>query len=147
MDEHVGLAASWRFRVVLNGSQYGFSKVVNLAAKMEYDSVAEGGRNDSPLLMRKLPQTHGTLTLERGLRRRGAGDQEGGGAGMKPGTVIREFLLFVDEDKKTKKAARVYSFDLGIVISVDGGELDASDNRVVVERMEIAHTGLNEVKR
>lgn len=139
MNERSDLTASWRFRVVLDGSQYGFSKVTNLAAKMEYDSVLEGGRNDAPLLMRKALQSLSTLTLERGVKRNGIGS-------MKTGEVIREFLLFVDEDK-TKKAARIYSFDQGIVIGVEYGELDAGGSQVLLEKVEIAHTGLLLVKR
>ena len=40
------LAKRTKFKVILNGMPLGFSKVSNISATMEFETVAEGGLND-----------------------------------------------------------------------------------------------------
>ena len=40
------LAQRTKFKVILNGTSLGFSKVSNISATMEFEAVAEGGVND-----------------------------------------------------------------------------------------------------
>lgn len=134
---------SWRFRVILNGTQYGFSKVSNLSSEMEYDAVTEGGRNNAPLLFRKPPGKRGTLVLEHGIKR---GADNKAGEIVKMGTAVREFLVYVDEERKSRTAARIYSIDDGVVTKVELGDLDAGESKLFLERIEIAHTGFVLVK-
>ena len=46
MSMQNNLAKSTKFKVILNGMPLGFSKVSNISATMEFETVVEGGVNE-----------------------------------------------------------------------------------------------------
>lgn len=61
------LAKSTRFKVILNGKSLGFSKVSNISATMEFETVTEGGVNDRVHYLQKPRQSMDKLILEYGI--------------------------------------------------------------------------------
>lgn len=128
------------FRVHVGRSTYGFARISNISAELEYDSVSEGGRNSHPLLFRKSRTKQEVMTLEKGVRLTPAG------AAMSLEAGIRITGLIVGIMKGQRECLD-YTFDEGIVTKVELGNLDAMGHDILIKKMEIAHTGLRQIKR
>ena len=129
-----------QFKVTFGRQCYGFSKISNLSAELEYDSIEEGGRNNGPLLFRKARGKQDVLTLERGVRTERTRMNE---VRITPGTLLKAVVIFIRMDQITW---RKYTFDEGVVTKIQLGDLNALGNDVLIETMEIAHTGLYEIR-
>lgn len=129
-----------QFKVTFGRECYGFSRISNLGAELEYDSITEGGRNESPLLFRKARSKHDVLTLERGVRTKRTVMDE---TYIRPGTLLKAVVIFIRMEQKTY---RKYTFDEGIVTRLQVADLNALGNEILIEKMEIAHTGLYEIR-
>ena len=128
------------FLVTIGPATFSFSKVSNLVAQIEYDAVPEGGNNDYPLLFKKQKTNPDILVLEKGIRTK-SGDlvfdllQEG----MQVEMVT---ILLMAKDAGLEKA---FFFKKGMIIKRAFSDLDAMSNELVIESLEIAHSGLVEV--
>lgn len=129
-----------QFKVTFGGQCYGFSKVSNLSAELEYDSIAEGGRNTSPLLLRKARTKRDVMTLERGVRTQRTNMNE---PRIQTGTLLKAVVIFIRMDQRTY---RKYTFDEGVVTKLQLNDLNALGNEILIERMEVAHSGLYEIR-
>lgn len=134
------LLTSQHFTVYIGQSAYGFAKVSNISSELEYDSVVEGGRNTQPLLFRKARGKQDVMTLERGVRLTAAGASMSMAAGDKVSGVI----IGIHKDGVE---CLDFTFDEGIVTKVEISNLDAMGHEVLIEKMEIAHTGLRQIKK
>lgn len=67
MSMQDNLAKSTKFKVILNGMPLGFSKVSNISATMEFETVVEGGVNDRVHYLPKPRQSMDKLVLEYGI--------------------------------------------------------------------------------
>lgn len=132
------LLTNYDFIVYLGENSYGFSKVSNLSAELEYESVGEGGRNLSPLLFVKPKGKQDVLSLERGVRL----TPEGVSLTLDTGTHIEGGII---STLMGGDPALVYTFDEGLVTKVELGNLDAMGRDILIEKMEIAHTGLKQL--
>ncbi len=128
-----------QFKVTFGQQCYGFSKISNLSAELEYDSIMEGGRNESPLLFRKARSKQDVMTLERGVRTVRTNMKE---PRLLPGTLLKAVVFFIRMDQKTY---RKYTFDEGVITKIQLTDLNALGNEVLIEKMEIAHSGLYEI--
>lgn len=124
-----------RFIVILGQKSYSFSKVTNISESIELEAVTEGGFNSSPRLFRKPKGRVETLVLEKGMQ----GNEEE--AELKVGTRVYVALIIVLNESKIAKR---YSFEEGIITKWETGELDASGKGLLIRRVEISHTGLEE---
>lgn len=133
------LAKSTKFTVLLNGMSLGFSRVSNISATMEFEPVMEGGLNDRVHYLQKPRQTLDKLILEYGIA---SGEllrtTLTAGSELSLGIVI-----MVMPDKGAIPTA-TYEADWGIVTKWEIDTLDAMSSSLLIKRVEISHTGLNE---
>lgn len=134
------LLTSQHFTVYVGKNAYGFAKVSNISAELEYDSVIEGGRGDHPLLFRKARGKQDVMTLEKGVRLTTAGVN----VSLAVGTKVSGVIIGI---KKDQKECLDFTFDEGIVTKVELSNLDASGHEILIKKMEIAHTGLRQIKK
>lgn len=116
-----------------------FAKVTNIGSKIEYDTFIEGGKNDCPIFLKKPKTKPDTIIFEKGLHTGVTSDIFGR---IKEGTQIKNVMIFVKHNKDTK---RILYFDSGIVLSKEFSGMDAMNNSVLIEKIEMAHSGLKEV--
>jgi phage tail-like protein len=121
-----------------------FQEVTGLGASLDVLAYAEGGRNDS---VHQLPVRHSwnRLTLKRGVTRDAglwswylAGLADCLGA-RRDGAVV---LLAPDGTP-----AMSWAFRAGLAAKWTGPDLNAEQNAVAVESLEIAHEGLTKVSQ
>ena len=130
---------SYTFEVTLDGISFSFSKVRNISGTIQYDSYVEGGSNDAPLLFRKPKSQPDTLILEKGVTDSIKGKLF---ALVKEGCKISEIDISVKKDGKT---VRSFYASNGVIAARMFSDLDASDSQVLIESLQIVHTGLTEM--
>lgn len=132
-----GWAVNYDFLVFIGENSYGFSKVTGLAQEMEYEEIGEGGRNWSPVIVRKPGSKQGLLTLEHGMR---TGSRSGSGLELKAGTILKNILVFIMNKNNIVKTCAVSQ---GIVTRIELGELNGLGKDILIEKLEIVHEGLS----
>lgn len=139
MSIHNDLAKRTNFKVILNGTPLGFSRVSNISATMEFESVVEGGVNDRVHYLQKPRQTMDKLILEYGIA---SGEllrtTLGAGSELSLGIVIMVM------PEKGMVPTATYEADWGVVTKWEIDTLDAESSGLVIKRVEISHTGLSE---
>lgn len=129
--------SSFEFEVSFQGIKIGFSKVTNMEAKIEYETIYEGG-NDIPILLPLPNRKPNTITFEKGLllnKSKTIWDK------LKPGMMVYAVVIDV---MKNKQVVRKLTFQQGMVLKKKYPLLDATFNGVYIETLEIAHSGLEE---
>lgn len=127
------------FDVRLDMIKVSFAKVTNIGARIEYDTFIEGGQNDCPIYLKKPKTKPDTIILEKGLH---TGVTSNIYAMVKEGTKIKNVMIFVKHNGETD---RILYFDSGIVLSKEFSAMDAMENTIMIEKIEIAHSGLKEM--
>lgn len=140
-DSREKLVPSHSFLVTIGDVTFSFSKVSNLVAQIEYDAVVEGGNNDYPHLFRKPKSKPDTLILEKGVRTRKTDSEFELVEGMQVELVTIMLL------KDGVNLERVFYFKKGIIVKRQFSNLDAMSNELLIETLEIAHSGLLEVSK
>jgi len=125
-----------QFSVSIGADTYGFSKISNLIQEMEYDSIAEGGRNSGPVLFQKPKSRLDTLTLEQGVR---ISQPVLRGQVLAVGIHLQNVVVLIGDKEN---GYLNYTFDEGIVTKIELDNLDGMGNSVLIRKIEIAHTGL-----
>jgi phage tail-like protein len=141
-----GVMRNNRFVLAIGKEMLSFSKVTNMSRNTEYDTIVEGGLNSMVHTFTKAKQQQETLILEKGVNISRKKDSENlAKMGLKPGGRINQAvtLVVLGDDQKTE---RRYGFDEGVVIRWEIGGLDAMGSEVLIERFEIAHSGLKELE-
>lgn len=136
-DPREKLVPGHSFLVTIGALVLSFSKVSNLEAQIEYDAVVEGGNNDYPHLFRKSKTKPDILTLEKGIRTRATDltfDLLMEGMQLEMVTIL---LL-----KNGIDLQKAFYFKKGIIVKRKFSDLDAMSNNLVIETLEIAHSGL-----
>ena len=140
-----GVMHNANFILAIGQELLSFSKVSNISRALDYDSFVEGGLNGRVRSFVKPKQQQETLTLEKGVGISRSLDMDAyEKLGLRPGGRIKQAvtLIVVGEDDFED---RYYSFDEGVVVKWEVGNLDALGSEVLIERFEIAHSGLEEV--
>lgn len=127
------------FEVRFDLIKASFSKVTNVGSKIEYDTFIEGGHNDYPMYLRKPKKQPDTIIFEKGVH---TGLTSSIFATVKEGMRVKNVMIFVKQRGKTD---RILYFDSGLVLSKEFSGFDASGRSVLIEKMEIAHSGLKEM--
>lgn len=116
-----------------------FAKVTNIGSKIEYDTFVEGGKNDCPIYLEKPKTKPDTVIFEKGMHT-GLGSMVF--SQMKEGSKIKNVMIFVKHNGSTK---RILYFNSGVILSKEISAMDAMSNSVLIEKIEIAHSGLKEM--
>lgn len=143
-----GYAAEFRFLVmtgqapssregVAENQRLRFSKVSGLESTMEYEELAEGGKNDAPHILTAPHKKHAPLVLEHGLV-----PAESRFAKWKPGMRLGTWLTVILLDAKGQLTPGKFWITDGIVTKREIGNLDAMSNSILIERFEIMHDGI-----
>lgn len=139
-DPREKLVPSHSFLVTIGPAMFSFSKISNLMSSVEYDSIIEGGNNDYPHLFKKAKTQPDTLILEKGVRTRSSDltfNLLTEGMQVEMVTIM---LL-----KNGTDLEKVFFFKKGMIVKRQFSTLDAMSNELLIETLEIAHSGLVEV--
>jgi phage tail-like protein len=131
--------AGTEFEVRFDLIKASFSKITNIGSKIEYDTFIEGGQNDCPLYLKKPKTKPDTIIFEKGIHTSITSNIFGI---IKEGMKVKNVMIFVKHNGKTD---RILYFDSGLVLSKEFSVMDAMSNSVLIEKMEIAHSGLKEM--
>lgn len=129
----------YSFSVNLDGFMYSFGKVSNLSGTVEVETIIDGGKNDSPVILRKPKKTPDYLVLERALH---STFTDTAFSFFSVGKKISAITISVNKDGKT---VRMFFASDGVIVSREFSPLDALESSVMVQCLRIAHTGLTEV--
>ena len=127
------------FIVGIGRDLFSFSKISNLEAQIEYETVTEGGSNDYPHLFQKGRSHLDTLILERGVAVRQTDRKFDG---LVEGMHLNEVTIMLHENKNLQKA---FYFQWGVIVKRRFSDLDALRNELLIASLEIAHSGLIEI--
>lgn len=139
-DPREKLVPSHSFLVTIGPAVFSFSKVSNLMSQIEYDSVIEGGNNDYPHLFKKPKTQPDTLILEKGVRTRSSDLIFNL---LVEGMQVEMVTIMLMKDGLDLE--KVFFFKKGIIVKRQFSTLDAMSNEILIETLEIAHSGLVEV--
>ncbi|MCI8991429.1 MAG: phage tail protein [Eubacterium sp.] len=139
MSMHNDLAKHTKFKVILNGTPLGFSKVSNISATMEFETVVEGGVNDRVHYLPKPRQTMDKLVLEYGIA-----SGELLRTTLTAGSELNMGIVIMVMPESGAIPTATYEADWGIVTKWEIDTLDALDSGLLIKKVEISHTGLNE---
>lgn len=139
MSDRDDLIPSYTFDVSLDGVSFSFSKIENLSSQIDIDTIVEGGKNNSPVILRNPKRSPDILVLERGLY-----------------TTVKDmsFALFMEGSKiasihinvkRNGSIVRMFFISGGVVVRREYSPLSAMDSGVLIETLQIAHTGLVEL--
>lgn len=133
------LAKRTKFKVLLNGMPLGFSKVSNISATMEFEPVMEGGVNDRVHYLQKPRQTLDKLVLEYGIA-----SGELMRTTLTAGSELSMGIVIMVMPEEGFVPTATYEANWGIVTKWEIDTLDALSSGLLIKRVEISHTGLNE---
>lgn len=139
MASHNSYIPNYSFEVMLEGMTFGFSRVNNISASVEFDTIIDGGTNDSPVLMIKPKRMPDMIVFEKGLKA-DLGDTLF--SLLTVGKKITGILIFVKNNGSTK---RIFTITSGVIVRREFSPLDAMGNELFLELLQIAHTGITEV--
>jgi len=132
-----GLISGCSFQVEIGKLEIQFAKVTNLVSEVEYDAVTEGGNNDYPLLFPKPKTRPDTLILEKGVR---TGDYEDIFNELAEGMELENIFIYMVD--AYGRIVKYFSIAHGLIIRRKFSDLNAMDGALLIETLEIAHTGL-----
>lgn len=140
-----GVVNNNKFILCVGMAMLSFAKVSNIGRALEHEDIQEGGHHYTVHTFTKPRQQRETLILEKGINISRQKDRSVlASLGLKPGgrICLPVSLVVLGENKAINS---VFSFEEGIVVGWELGELNAMGNEVLIERFEIAHSGLMEV--
>lgn len=133
------LAKRTKFRVILNGMPLGFSKVSNISTTMEFETVVEGGVNDSVHYLPKPRQSMDKLILEYGIA-----SGELTRTTLTAGYELTRGIIIMVMSEKGMVPTATYQANWGIVTKWEIDTLDATSSGLLIKKVEISHNGLSE---
>lgn len=139
-----GLAVNNKFIVTIGPLLTSFSKVSGIGRSIDYETKNEGGRNDFVHVVRKnIQPQNNILRLEKGTGRYNPlvlaadGSIQMGVRIPLPGTII-----ILDDNYQM---SQMYSFDDIVILKWELSDLDAQGGEVLLDKVEIMHSGLKMV--
>jgi phage tail-like protein len=126
---------------VLSDALGGFSECTGIEFTMQPEEYKEGGRNGAVL---KFPSriTWSNLTLKRGIAISTDLWDWHYGFVIGQGTRRDGTITLLDE---TRQPNRIWYFSRGLPVKYSGASLNALQNQVAIESIEIAHEGMYQV--
>ncbi len=137
--EENSLIMGLEFEVHVGKSQINFSKITNIGSELETDVIVEGGNNDYPIVLRKPRRKPDVMVLEKGVPKN---SRDNLFTTFRQGMKLTDVLIFV---KQNGEVVRTYGLDEAMIISKKFSDLDANSSTIFVEKLELAHTGIEEI--
>lgn len=137
MEKRESLLLNNQFVVSIGSALYSFSKVSNLSNSIELETINQGGVNQNAEFLIKQKNKPETLILEKGLIKNVLGLNHS----LMIGDIVTEATIMV---KRRGKIEKIYSFEYGIVSKWEISPLDAMGKDILIQKLEITHTGLEE---
>ena len=106
---------------------------------MEYEAISEGGVNDRVHYLPKPKQTLDKLVLEYGIA---SGEMMR--TTLTAGSVLNAGIVIMVMSNDGKIPTATYTAKWGIVTKWEIDSLDAQSSGLLIKRVEISHTGLDE---
>ncbi len=133
--------SAFRFRVVMEKEEYGFSKISGLQQERPTVTYQEGGLNDCVHVFPGPASSCGTVRLERGVY---------AGAEL-PFYLVGETLpkhmtIVIWSGADKKKVDKCYRLSGLVVKKWEVGELDALQNTLLIDRFELDYQSLSITK-
>ncbi len=127
-----------RFSVWIGQFSMSFSKIRNISREIEVEVLKEGGVNDYVHILQKSYSSPHKLIFERGLC-------ESSILSNPTPLLVGKRLPFPGiinvHDAKGEIMAS-YSFSEPIILKWELGDLDAMQNSILIETLEVAHSGI-----
>ena len=139
MASAADLIPSYSFEVTLDGISFSFTKVTNLSGSIEIETIVDGGNNDSPVILRKPKRNPDMLILEKGVY---TSAKDVMMAMFTEGSKIDAININVLRNGST---VRMFFITGGVVVKREFSPLDSLESAVLLESLQIAHTGLTEM--
>ena len=139
MSMQNNLAKSTKFKVILNGMPLGFSKVSNISATMEFETVVEGGVNDRVHYLPKPRQSMDKLVLGYGIASGGLTRTT-----LTAGYELSKGIIIMVMPDSGAVPTATYQANWGIVTKWELDTLDATNSGLLIKKIEISHNGLTE---
>ena len=133
------LAKRTKFKVILNGMPLGFSKVSNISATMDFETVPEGGVNDRVHYLPKPRQSMDKLILEYGIA-----SGELTRTTLTAGYELKKGIVIMVMPESGMVPTATYQANWGIVTKWEIDTLDAISSGLLIKKVEISHNGLTE---
>ena len=133
------LIPNYSFSVTFDMFKVGFSKISNISASAEIDTIINGGHNDAPVILRKPKRNPDMLVFERGIH---CSLSDLAFSYFTEGRKVDSITINVQRDGKT---VRMFFVSGGIIVRREYAPLDAMGNQVFLEALQVAHTGITEV--
>ena len=130
---------SYSFDVSLDGMKFSFSRIDNISSSIDVDTIIDGGNNNSPVILRKPKTNPDVLVLEKGLY---TTLKDVKFALFREGTKIRSIHINVLRNGST---VRMFFIFYGVVVRREFAPLDSLESAVMIESLQIVHTGLVEL--
>lgn len=130
---------NYNFAVKLGLFNLSFSKITSISSAAEYETIGNGGINDTMYFFQKPKRNPDTILFERGIKLDMADDFY---SLVTEGTLIRNITIIVKQGISNQ---RIFWIDQGIVTRRSFGDLNASDGALLIRSIEMAHTGLVEL--
>jgi phage tail-like protein len=129
-----------RFSVSIGPIMMSFSKIKNISRDIEVDVLKEGGVNDYVHVLQKQYTTPHKLVFEHGLC-------ESSMLSMLTPLLVGKILPFSGTiNVRDAKGETVSSYSFGepiVLLKWEIGDLDALGNKVLIESLEVAHSGIS----
>ena len=139
MSSSGDIISSYSFEVSLDGVHFSFSKVENISSSIEVETIIDGGNNNAPVILRKPKTNPDVLVLERGLY---TTVKDMSFAMFKEGTKVGSIHINVLRNGYT---VRMFFITNAVIVRREFAPLDSLTSGVMIESLQIAHTGLTEV--
>lgn len=131
-DKHL-YANNNQFKLVIGMYSVKCSKISNLSMEQSIEEVAEGGKNDAPWIFQNRGQKNDTLQIERALVNDTVAHE------FQPGVYVPGGVVTI---MRYGKEYREFAFGEGMITKVEFSDLDAMGSEVMIQKLEIAHSGL-----
>lgn len=127
---------NYRFKVEISTKSkniyMSFSKISNIAHKLEYDTINEGGVNIAPHYLPIARKSKTSILLERGVM-----SEKYSLNLLYPGTIIDSIDIYILDENGNNSQQYYYGYN-GIITSWEIQPLDAISNNIQIETFEVA---------
>lgn len=127
-----------KFTVAIGPINISFSKVRNISKDIQFEVLQEGGVNDHAHILQKPYTSPHKLIFEKGVSDTSTLSK------LTPLLVGKKLPYYgtITIKNSMGETAGSYSFTEPIILKWSIGELDALGNKVLIESLEIAHSGI-----
>lgn len=138
-----GIVSSHKFIVTIGTHIASFAKITGLRTQIETEYITEGGINSYRHITRSPKASQNRLIFEKGF---GYMNPFYSAQGFVPGTMLLLPCTIIVLGKSDSDFERVFEFDNAMIISWEASPLDAMSSEIIIDRVELEHSGLREVQ-